>query len=251
MEMFNLQGKKAIVTGGNKGLGLKITEALLEQGAAVAILASSESTLEVADSFTAAGFRAYGVRCDLGDGDSIEQSFRSAVSLLGGIDILVNNAGVQKRHPCEDFPFKDWQTVIDINLNAVFILSQLAGREMLEQHFGRIINIASMLSFFGGITVPAYAASKGAVAQLTKALSNEWSSKGITVNAIAPGYMDTEMNERLIADEVRNAEITSRIPMHRWGTPDDMKGIVVFLASNASSYITGAIIPVDGGYLAR
>ena len=143
----------------------------------------------------------------------------------------------------------DWDAVLNINLSAVFRLCQLAGRLFLKQKSGKIINIASMLSFFGGYTVPAYAASKGGVAQLTKALSNEWAGKGINVNAIAPGYMDTQMNTGLIADEARNAQITARIPARRWGTPEDMKGTAVFLASPASDYLNGAVIPVDGGYL--
>ena len=145
----------------------------------------------------------------------------------------------------------DWKDVLSINLNAVFQLCQLAGRNMLERGYGKIINMASMLSFFGGFTVPAYAASKGGVAQLTKALANEWASKGVHVNAIAPGYMDTEMNTNLIRDPKRNGEISDRIPAHRWGTPQDMKGLAIFLASPASDYVNGAIIPVDGGYLVK
>ena len=172
--------------------------------------------------------------------------------MLGGkIDILLNDAGVQRRNHCEDFTLEDWDTVINVNLNAVFVLCQLAGREMLKQGSGKIINMASMLSFFGGFTVPAYAASKGAVAQLTKALSNEWAGKNIQVNAIAPGYMATEMNTALINDNGRNTEILARIPAGRWGTAKDMKGLAVFLASDASNYISGAVIPLDGGYLAK
>ena len=172
--------------------------------------------------------------------------------MLGGqLDILVNAAGVQKRHQSEDFPVSEFEEVLSVNLTAVFELSQLAGRVMLQQGHGKIINIASLLSFFGGYTVPAYAASKGGVMQLTKALSNEWAAKGINVNAIAPGYMATDMNTALLADEKRNAEITARIPAQRWGTEDDMKGPLLFLASDASNYVHGAILPVDGGYLGR
>lgn len=171
--------------------------------------------------------------------------------LGGGIDILLNNAGVQRRSRCEDFALEDWDAVINVNLNAVFVLCQLAGRKMLAQGGGKIINLASMLSFFGGFTVPAYAASKGGVAQLTKALSNEWAGRNIQVNAIAPGYMATEMNTALMGDEGRSTEILGRIPARRWGTPEDMKGIAVFLASPASDYVNGAVIPVDGGYLAK
>ena len=156
-----------------------------------------------------------------------------------------------RRYPCEEFPIEDWQRVIDVNLTATFRLCQLAGHEMLKTGHGKIINVASMLSFFGGWTVPAYAASKGGVAQLTKSFANEWASHGINVNAIAPGYMATEINTDLRADKVRNDEIVMRIPAGRWGTPDDMKGITVFLSSPASDYVNGAIIPVDGGYLGR
>jgi len=167
------------------------------------------------------------------------------------VDILINDAGIQRRHPCEEFPLSEWQDVLSINLNAVFQLCQLAGRNMLARGYGKIINMASMLSFFGGFTVPAYAASKGGVAQLTKALSNEWAARGVHVNAIAPGYMATEMNTNLLHDPKRNAEISDRIPAHKWGTPEDMKGLAIFLASPASDYINGAIIPIDGGYLAK
>ena len=167
------------------------------------------------------------------------------------MDILVNGAGIQYRCPAEDFPPERWQQILRINLDAVFRLAQLAGRTMLAQGGGRIINVASMTSFFGSEQIPAYAASKGAVAQLTKALSNEWTGKGINVNAIAPGYMATEMNTALLNDEGRNTEILGRIPAHRWGTPDDMKGLCIFLASDASDYIAGAVIPCDGGYLCK
>lgn len=250
--MFGLQGKKAMVTGGNKGLGLGITEALCEAGAEVVVLASSlDVESQMADKRNH-GMQVHAVRCDLADRATLPEAFAKALELLGGrIDILVNNAGVQRRHPAEKFPLEDWDAVLTVNLDAVFILCQLAGRCMLSQGGGKIINLASMLAWFGGITVPAYAASKGAVVQLTKALSNEWSSKGICVNAIAPGYMDTEMNVNLLKDAKRNAEITARIPKGRWGTPGDVKGLAVFLASEASDYICGAVIPVDGGYLGR
>jgi 2-deoxy-D-gluconate 3-dehydrogenase len=170
---------------------------------------------------------------------------------LGGLDILVVSHGTQRRHPAEEFPVEDWDAVLEVNLTSMFLLDQLAGRVMLAQGKGKIINIASMLTFIGGITVPAYAAAKGGVAQLTKALSNEWAGRGVNVNAIAPGYMATEMTEALIANPDRNRMILARIPAGRWGEPDDMKGAVVFLASDASDYVNGAIIPVDGGWLGR
>ncbi|MFI3327099.1 MAG: SDR family oxidoreductase [Clostridia bacterium] len=250
--MFSLKGKTAIVTGGNKSLGLGITKALCEAGAKVCIMASSDSVFEVSESLNKEGFETCGVKVDLNKRDEIISSFDKALELLGGrIDILVNNAGIQRRNPCEDFLLEDWNDVINVNLNAVFTLCQLAGRVMIKQGKGKIINLASMLSYFGGQTVPAYAASKGAVAQLTKALSNEWSSKGINVNAIAPGYMDTEMNVALINNPERNSQILGRIPAGRWGKPEDMGGIAVFLASSASDYMCGAVIPVDGGYLSK
>lgn len=252
MNRFDLTGKNAIVTGGNKGLGRGMTEALCEAGARVAIIASSESVFAVAEDLKNKGYDVYAVRGDLSDRAGIPVTFEKAVQALGGrLDILVNNAGIQRRNKCEDFTLEDWDSVINVNLNAVFQMCQLTGRKMLAQGKGKIINVASMLSFFGGYTVPAYAASKGGVAQLTKALTNEWASRGININAIAPGYMDTEMNVKLVQDEKRNAEILARIPKGRWGTAEDVKGIVVFLASNASDYVSGAIIPVDGGYLSK
>lgn len=252
MDIFDLRGKAAIVTGGNKGLGLGVSEGLCEAGAAVAIVASSDSVHEAARELTSRGHKAFGVQADLADRESLERGFSQALALLGGrLDILVNNAGIQRRARCEDFRLEDWDEVLKLNLSAVFQACQLAGRLMLAQGGGKIINLASMLSFFGGFTVPAYAASKGGVAQLTKALANEWAGRGINVNAIAPGYMDTDMNAGLLADEKRRAEISARIPAGRWGTGADIKGLVVFLASRASDYVHGAIIPLDGGYLSR
>ena len=252
MNMFDLTGKTALVTGGNKGLGKGIAEGLCEAGAKVTILASSEQVYDAAEELRSKGFDAAGIRCDLSDEQAVAQAFDKALSTLGGkLDIMVNNAGIQRRHPSEEFPMEDWDAVINVNLRSVFQLCQLAGRNMLKNGGGKIINLASMLSYFGGFTVPAYAAAKGGVAQLTKALSNEWAGKGICVNAIAPGYMATQMNTRLIEDPKRNGEILSRIPMGRWGNEQDVKGIAVFLASAASDYISGAVIPVDGGYLGR
>ena len=250
--MFDLSGKSALVTGGTRGLGRGMAEGLAEAGAKVVIVGSSAGVLKTAEELRAKGLDVAGIRADLGERDKIPAMFNEALKMLGGkIDILLNDAGVQRRNHCEDFTLEDWDTVMNVNLNAVFVLCQLAGREMLKQGSGKIINMASMLSFFGGFTVPAYAASKGAVAQLTKALSNEWAGKNIQVNAIAPGYMATEMNTALINDNGRNTEILARIPAGRWGTPEDMKGLAVFLASDASNYLSGAVIPLDGGYLAK
>ena len=250
--LFDLSGKRALVTGGGRGLGLGMATGLAEAGAKVVIIGSSAAAEKSAQALREKGLDVTGLRGDLSDRDGLPVLFDQAVALLGGgIDILLNNAGVQRRNHCEDFTLEDWDTVLNVNLSTVFVLCQLAGRKMLAQGGGKIINMASMLSFFGGFTVPADAASKGGVAQLTKALSNEWAGKNIQVNAIAPGYMDTEMNTALVNDEGRNSEILGRIPAHRWGRPEDMKGLAVFLASHASDYITGAVIPVDGGYLAK
>ncbi|MVB11976.1 2-dehydro-3-deoxy-D-gluconate 5-dehydrogenase [Caprobacter fermentans] len=252
MNSFDLSEKNALVTGGTRGLGRGMAEGLAEAGAKVVILGSSSTVLKTAEELRAKGLDVSAVQGDLSDKDGMPALFEKAVALLAGrIDILLNNAGIQRRNRCEDFTSEDWDAVININLNAVFQMCQLAGRKMLAQGSGKIINLASMLSFFGGFTVPAYAASKGGVAQLTKALSNEWAGSNIQVNAIAPGYMDTEMNTKLIEDQSRKKEILGRIPAGRWGTPEDMKGIAVFLASSASDYINGAVIPIDGGYLAK
>ena len=246
MNMFDITGKKAIVTGASRGLGYAMAQALVEAGANLAIIASSDRVFEAAQTLGA-----HPVQADIGDMKQLDAAFSDALTALGGIDILVNCAGITRRHRCEEFPMDDWQRIIDVNLTATFRMCQLAGRHMLSQGSGKIIHIASMLSFFGGWTVPAYAASKGGVAQLTKSLANEWAAHGINVNAIAPGYMATEINTELRADPTRNNEIVSRIPAGRWGTPDDLKGIVVFLSAPASDYVNGAVIPVDGGYLGR
>ena len=250
----DLTGKKAIVTGAAQGLCYGMAEGLMEAGAEVSIIDINPRTLETVAGFEKRGYSCHGVIADLGNDDSLKEGFQQAVAALGGhLDIIVNGAGVQKRHPSEEFPIDDWNFVLNINLNAVFKLCQLAGRQYLAQKSGgKIINIASMLSFFGGYTVPAYAASKGGVAQLTKALCNEWAGRGIQINALAPGYMDTEMNVALTdPSNPRYKEITDRIPAHAWGTAEDMKGPCVFLASAASNYLNGAILPVDGGYLVR
>ena len=252
MKMFDLTGKTALVTGGTRGLGKGIAEGLAQAGAKVVIIGSSDTVYKVADELCAAGCSVYGVKCDLSIEENIRRGFTESLELLGGkIDVLINNAGIQRRNKCEDFLLSDWDDVLNVNLRSAFVLCQLAGREMLKYGAGKIVNIASMLSYFGGYTVPAYAASKGGIMQLTKALSNEWASRGINVNAIAPGYMATEMNTALINDEGRNKEILSRIPAKRWGTAEDIKGIAIFLSSQASDYISGAVIPVDGGYLGR
>ncbi len=253
MKLFDLTGRKAIVTGGTRGLGNGMAEGLMEAGAEVVIVGSSDKAVEVAEGFNAKGFQCHGLKMDLGNREDLKAGFAKAVELLGGhLDILVNCAGVQRRHFCTEFPLTDWDDVIEVNLTSTFEMCQLAANQMIaQQSKGKIINIASMLSYFGGWTVPAYAASKGGVMQLTKALANEWTEKGINVNAIAPGYMATDLNTALINDENRNKDILARIPAHRWGTPDDLKGLAIFLASDASDYMAGACIPCDGGYLGK
>lgn len=253
--LFDIQGRKAIVTGATRGLGWGMAEGLMEAGAEVVIWGSSEKVNDVAKEFCARGFACHGVAANLSDRDSLRAGFAKSLELLGGkIDILVNCAGIQRRHPSEEFPMEDWDQVLEVNLTAPFELCQLAGREMLKEGYGKIINIASMQSFFGGFTIPAYASAKGGIALLTKALCNEWAGRGINVNAIAPGYMATEMNTALLDPaNPRYKEITDRIPAHRWGGAkgEDMKGPCLFLASHASDYLNGAVIPVDGGYASK
>jgi 2-deoxy-D-gluconate 3-dehydrogenase len=252
MTSLDVGGRRALVTGGTRGLGHAMAEALLEHGSEVVVVGSGASAEAVAAAFRARGFACHGLAIDLADAAARRAGFDRALDHLGGrLDILVNAAGVQRRHKSEDFPLDDWAAVLEVNLTAVFDLCQLAGRVMLQQGRGKIVNVASLLSFFGGMTVPAYAASKGGIAQLTKALANEWAARGLNVNALAPGYMATEMNAALIADPGRNAEISARIPAHRWGTAADMKGPLLFLASSASDYVNGVTLPVDGGYLGR
>lgn len=251
MELFNLSGKTALVTGGSRGLGRGLAEGLHEAGAEVVIIGSTDLIYAVASEIdNSSGGRVYGVKGDLSNRQQVATAFDQAVEKLGGtLDVLVNCAGIQRRNPCLDFAVEDWDDVIEVNLTAAFLMCQMAGKVMVPRGKGKIINVASMLSFFGGYTVPAYAASKGGLAQLTKALSNEWTSRGVNVNAIAPGYMDTQLNTALINDIERYNIILERIPAKRWGIPADLKGIAVFLASEASGYVSGAIIPVDGGYL--
>jgi len=252
LDKFSLAGKKALVVGGAGDLGASMVEAIAEAGAQTVVIDLSDRVFQLRDTLTRSGLSVSALQADVSDRAQIRSSFDAALSMLGGrIDILVNSAGIQRRHPSEAFPESDWDDVIAINLEATFFYCQLAANRMIPDGGGKIINIASMQSFFGGITIPAYAAAKGGVGQLTKALSNDWAAKGICVNAIAPGYMDTQMNVALINDPVRNAEALARIPKKRWGKGEDLQGLVVFLASPASDYVTGTVIPVDGGYLGR
>ena len=247
---FDLNGRTALVTGGGRGLGAGITRAMIDAGADVIVYGRSE----LPDDLVAyAGERGRALDLypvDLGDSEAIAE-VSARVLAERRVDILVNNAGTQERHPAVDFPLESFDRVMDVNLRSVFQLCQIFGRPMLERGDGKIVNFASLLSFQGGLTVPAYAASKGAVAQLTKALCNEWSGKGVNVNAVAPGYIATDMNTALLADPVRLEQLSVRIPAGRWGQPEDIGDVVVFLASSAAAYIHGQVLAVDGGWLAR
>lgn len=251
--LFDIAGRKAIVTGGTRGLGYGMAEGLMEAGCEVAIVGTSAKVHDVAKGFCDRGFSCHGVAADFSRREGVYQGFRECVEKLGNdLDILVNAHGIQRRHSAEEFPIEEWDLVLNVNLNSVFVLCQEAGKLMLKKGYGKIINIASMVSWFGGQTVPAYTAAKGGVTQLTKELSNDWIARGVNVNAIAPGYMATEMNAALLDPaNPRYQQITDRIPANRWGTGDDMKGACIFLASHASDYLGGAIIPVDGGYLVK
>ena len=251
MNSFRLDGQKALVTGASRGIGAAIALALAEAGADVACHGNSNAPNETADKVRALGRQALAIQGDLGKRETAAALVDEAVSKFERIDILVNNAGTIRRAPAVDFSEADWDAVIDVNLRSLFRLCQLAGRGMLERGRGKIVNIASLLSFQGGITVPAYAASKGAVAQLTKALSNEWASKGVNVNAIAPGYIRTDNTAALQADPTRSRQILERIPAGRWGEVSDLTGAAVFLASPASNYVNGHLLVVDGGWLGR
>jgi 2-dehydro-3-deoxy-D-gluconate 5-dehydrogenase len=252
---FDLSGRVAIVTGANTGIGQGIAVALAQAGADVALVGRSSAD-ETAALVRAAGRRAALVQADLSTIAPVQDVVDRTLDALGGLDILVNNAGIIRRADAVDFSEEDWDAVIDTNLKSVFFLCQAAGRHMIRRHEeegrrGKIVNIASMLSFQGGIRVPSYTASKSGVAGLTKLLACEWASKGINANAIAPGYIATNNTAALQADETRNRQIVERIPAGRWGAPSDLGGAAVFLASPASDYVNGHILAVDGGWLAR
>ena len=251
--MKRLDGKTALVTGCRRGIGKAMAVALAEAGADIAgvsqALEASGSAVEKEVQATGRRFRAY--TCDFGDRAALYEFIRQVKTDFPVIDILVNNAGTILRKPAAEHPDEYWDRVIEVNLNAQFILSREFGKEMVARGSGKIIFTASMLSFQGGITVPSYAASKGGVSQLTMALSNEWAAKGVQVNAIAPGYIATDNTAALRADPIRNPAILARIPAGRWGDAGDLKGMTVFLASAASDYVSGATLPVDGGWLGR
>jgi 2-dehydro-3-deoxy-D-gluconate 5-dehydrogenase len=246
-ELFDLTGRRALVTGGGGGLGRAMAAALGDAGAAVAVLGRSESV-----DAAAAALGGLAVRADLGSRDDLRRGFDDAVERLGGLDVLVTSHGIGRVSEALEHELDDWDAVLEVNLTSVFELCQLAGRIMVEQESGKIVNVASMLSFSGGLKVSSYAASKGGVAQLTKALANEWGAFGVNVNAIAPGYIKTQLNTHIWRDDPeRSAQILARLPAGRWGEPADLKGAVIFLASPASNYLHGVVLPVDGGWLSR
>jgi len=247
---FSLEGKVALVTGANTGLGQGIAVALAEAGADIAVAGFVPPT-ETEAIIKKIGRKFVNIDANLMTIEPVGRVVAEAVAGLGRVDILVNNAGMIRRQDSLEFSEKDWDDVMNVNIKSAFFLSQAAGRQFVKQGGGKIINIASMLSFQGGIRVPSYTASKSAIAGITRLLANEWASKNINVNAIAPGYMATDNTQQLREDPERSKAILDRIPANRWGKPSDLAGAAVFLASSASDYVNGAIIPVDGGWLAR
>jgi 2-deoxy-D-gluconate 3-dehydrogenase len=252
LDAFRLDGKVALVTGPGRGLGQGMALGLAEAGADVAGLYRN-TYKETQAQVEALGRRFLPIQCDLltASVDDLNAAVSQVVREMGHLDILVNNAGIIRRTPAMEYSEQNWDDVIQVNLKAAFFLAQAAGRTMEQHGGGKIINVASLLSYFGGILVPSYTAAKSGLAGVTRALSNEWASKNINVNAIAPGYMATDNTAPLQADPQRSTAILARIPAGRWGTPADLKGIAVYLASAASDYMHGAIVPVDGGWLAR
>jgi len=249
--LFDLTGKTAIVTGAGRGLGQAIAIGLAEAGANLVLVTNRTPAERTKERIERSGGKAVIVQADVADRGRLPGIVEAAVETFGGLDILVNNAGIIRRAPAAEHAYADWQEVLDVNLNSVFVLCQLAGTRMLEQGSGKIVNVASMLSFQGGINVPGYTASKHAVAGLTKALANEWASRGVQVNAIAPGYMATDNTEALRNDPTRSRQILERIPAARWGTDEDLVGPAVFLSSAASDYMNGHVLCVDGGWMNR
>lgn len=250
LEKFSLKGKAGIVTGASKGLGKGMAIGLAQAGADLVIASRTQSLLEkIAQEIRRYGGEVLVAAVDVTKKGNIDRLIKKSLGKFGKIDFLFNNAGIIRRCPSEDYSEKDWDEVMNVNLKGVFLLAQAVGRVMIKQGGGKIINTSSLIAVTGGKTIPAYAASKGGVAQLTKALANDWAKYGINVNAIGPGYFKTDPAKPLWADKARYRELTERIPMGRWGNPDDLAGTAVFLASEASDYITGQTIFVDGGWL--
>jgi 2-deoxy-D-gluconate 3-dehydrogenase len=251
LESFSLKGKNALVTGSSRGLGAGIAVALAQAGANVAIHGSHARPESTGHILSEMGVNQFAVVGDVSDASVCSLLIEEVVHHFGAIDILVNNAGTIRRAPAAEHSDEDWQAVIDTNLSSVFRLTKHAGKHMLAQGSGKVINIASLLTFQGGVFVPSYAAAKGGVGQLTKAFANEWAAKGVNVNAIAPGYMATDNTTALRANPERSRQIMERIPAGRWGCPEDLAGAVIFLASGVSDYVHGHILVVDGGWLCR
>nr|WP_319474027.1 glucose 1-dehydrogenase [uncultured Sphaerochaeta sp.] len=249
---FDLSGKNAVVTGSSQGLGWGMAKGLAEAGAFVILVDINPKVMEKAEELRGQGLQAEALVSNLLDRSKRAELKKAIEERLGGkLDIIVNNAGIQIRHPALEFPMEDWDKVIELNLTSVFDLAQWAGNLMVKLGKGKIINIASVNSIAAGINTVAYCSAKGAVMQMTKTMANELSSLGINVNCIAPGYMATPINTALVNDEARFAELSQRIPAKRWGQPEDMAGAAVYLASDASDYVCGIMLPVDGGYLSR
>jgi 2-deoxy-D-gluconate 3-dehydrogenase len=252
LEKFSLTGKCGIVTGAGSGIGRAMARGLAEAGARVAVVGRNLDRLQVAaEEMSSAGLTVIPVQFDIAKTEKIPALVDQVLEKFGRIDFLFNNAGTIHRAPTEDFPKEEWDRVINVNLTGPFILAQTVARQMIEQKIeGKIVNTSSLIAVFGGKTVPAYAASKGGLTQLTKAMCNDWGQYGIRVNAIGPGWVKTDLTQALQKDDSRYREITARIPLGRWADPDDLAGLAVFLASDASNYITGQVIFIDGGYLA-
>lgn len=257
-DFFSLKDHTAVVTGGTRGIGQAVAIGLAEAGADIILVQRDTKATDTKEAVEKLGRKAWIYTADISSSEQVAALTPKILADGHQVRILVNCAGIQRRHPCEDFPDSDFNEVIQVNLNSVFSLCRDVGRHMLSLEpspvtgrVGSIINFASLLTFQGGLTVPAYAASKGAVGQVTKSFANEWTSRGITVNAIAPGYIETDMNEALLKNPERLASISSRIPAGRWGSPDDFKGTSVYLASRASGYVSGHTLVVDGGWMGR
>ncbi len=251
LDKFKLNGRTALVTGSNKGIGQAYAIALAEAGADLIGVSRNGDFVETEKIITGAGRKFKSYRCDFSDRKSLYEFIGKVKSDFQKIDILVNNAGTILRKPASEHPDEYWDKIIEVNLNSQFILTREIGKDMAARGYGKIVFVASLLSFQGGILVPGYSASKGGIKQLTMALSNEWASKGVTVNAIAPGYIETDNTKALREDPVRNKAIVDRIPAGRWGTPEDLMGTVVFLCSDASNYLNGSVVTVDGGWMGR
>lgn len=250
--MFELKGKKGIITGAVQGLGHAMAKGLHDAGVELVILDISEKVEGVAEAMAFGGSKVHAVQVNLSDRHDLRRGFNEALSHLGGeVDILINNAGIHDPKPALDLKMESFDRIVEVNISAVFQLCRLAGEVMIRRGGGKIINIASVLSYFGGYNAAAYSTSKGAIAQLTKSLSNEWAKSGINVNAIAPGYFETSLNAFIMQDEARFSQLAARIPAGRFGKPEELIGTVCFLSSSASDYINGVLIPVDGGFLGR